>query len=403
MTRPTATDLKARALAAVDSLSAEAIAIAKDLHANPEVGWRTERSAALLTDYLERHGMFVEKAVAELGSVSDVDCSFRASIPERIGDGVGVALLAEYDALPGLGHGCSHNLIGTIAATAGIAVKRALEGSGVSGNVYVMGCPFEEGGGGKIYMIDAGVFDVADVSIMWHGSSDVRVGSPNIAASGMTYTFTGKSAHSGANPHLGINAADAAMLTFAGVNALRQHVTSDVRIHGIIQEGGAAANSVPDRAVVRMMTRAASYKNIETLRDRVHDCARGAALMTGATLEIEEDPVYAERLVVPSLREVVLDNLGLVGLEQPDGDPQTFASADSGNVSQYIPHVTFNLPLDTKGSVPHTVAFAEACNTEMAWDALVTAAKIMAASALDLILDPQRVGAIKAEHKALKG
>src|SRR5690606_37109450 len=155
--------LKARALAAVDSLSAEAIAIAKDLHANPEVGWRTERSAALLTDYLERHGMFVEKAVAELGSGSDVDCSFRASIPERIGDGVGVALLAEYDALPGLGHGCSHNLIGTIAATAGIAVKRALEGSGVSGNVYVMGCPFEEGGGGKIYMIDAGVFDVADV------------------------------------------------------------------------------------------------------------------------------------------------------------------------------------------------------------------------------------------------
>ncbi len=403
MTRPTASDLKARAFEAVDSLSAEAVAIAKDLHAHPEVGWRTQRSADLLTDYLEKHGMFVEKAVAELGDVSDVDCSFRASIPGHMDEHVGVALLAEYDALPGLGHGCSHNLIGTIAATTGIAVRRALEGSGVSGNVYVMGCPFEEGGGGKIYMIEAGVFDVADVSIMWHGSSEVRVGSPNIAASGMTYTFKGKSAHSGANPHHGINAADAAMLTFAGVNALRQHVTSDVRIHGIIQDGGAAANSVPDKAVVRMMTRASSYKNIERLRDRVHDCARGAALMTGATLEIEEDPVYAERLVIPGLREVVLDNLGLVGLERPDGDPQTFASADSGNVSQYIPHVTFNLPLDTKGSVPHTVAFAEACNTDMAWDALVTAAKIMAASAIDLILDPERVSAIKAEHAALKG
>ncbi|MBX3141125.1 MAG: M20 family metallopeptidase [Trueperaceae bacterium] len=401
MTKPNASELKSRAFAEVDALRGEAVAIAKDLHAHPEVGWRTQRSADLLTDYLEKHGMFVEKAVAELGEVSDVDCSFRASIPGHMGGGVGVALLAEYDALPGLGHGCSHNLIGTIAATAGIAVRRAL--GDVPGNVYVMGCPFEEGGGGKIYMIDAGVFDVADVSIMWHGSSDVRVGSPNIAASGMTYTFTGKSAHSGANPHQGINAADAAMLTFAGVNALRQHVTSDVRIHGIIEDGGVAANSVPDKAVVRMMTRAASYKNIERVRERVHDCARGAALMTGAKLEIAEDPVYAERLVVPGLREVVIGNLGLVGLERPDGDPQTFASADSGNVSQYIPHVTFNLPLDTKGSVPHTVAFAEACNTDMAWDALVTAAKIMAASAIDLILDPERVSAIKAEHAALKG
>lgn len=279
MTKPianeqSARDLKARAFAQIDSLRDEAVAIAKDLHAHPEVGWRTQRSADLLTDYMEKHGMFVEKAVADLGGVSDVDCSFRASIPGQMGEGVGVALLAEYDALPGLGHGCSHNLIGTIAATAGIAVREALEGSGVSGNVYVMGCPFEEGGGGKVYMIEAGTFDVADVSIMWHGSNAVRVGSPNISASGMTYTFTGKSAHSGASPHEGINAADAAMLTFAGVNALRQHVTSDVRIHGIIEEGGVAANTVPERAVVRMMTRAMSYKNIESLRERVHNCAR---------------------------------------------------------------------------------------------------------------------------------
>lgn len=395
MTTPTASQLKEHALREVDALREEAIRIALDIHANPELGWETPRSAGLLMDYLERHGMFVERGVA------DLDWSFRASIPGRMGDRVGVAMLAEYDALPGLGHACSHNLIGTIAATAGIAVKRVLGEQ--AGNVYVMGCPFEEGGGGKIYMLEAGVFDVADVSFMWHGGNALRVGSPNIAASGMTYTFKGKPAHSGQSPHLGVNAADAAMLTFAGVNALRQHVTSDVRIHGIIEDGGRAPNIVPEHAVVKMMTRAMSHKGIEQLRERVHDCARGAALMTGATLEIVEDPIYAERLVVPGMQEVVRGNLGLLGLEPPDSDPQSFASADSGNVSQVIPHVTFTLPLDTKGSVPHTAAFEVACASEMAMEALITAAKLMAASAIDLLTDPARVEAIKAEHARLKG
>ena len=386
--------LKHHAFAEIDALRDEAVAIAKEIHANPEVGWETPHAAGLLTGYLERHGMLVEKGVA------DLECAFRGSAPGREGQGPGVALLAEYDALPGIGHACSHNLIGTIAATAGIAVSKVL--GQLEGNVYVMGCPFEEGGGGKVFMIERGVFDVADVSIMWHGNNEVRVGSPNIAASGATYTFTGKPAHSGQAPHLGVNAADAAMLTFAGVNALRQHVTPDVRIHGIIEEAGTAANIVPERAVVRMMTRAFSYEDVQALRERVHDCARGAALMTGATLEIEEDMLYAERLIVPSLREVVLESLDLVGIERPDSDPQSFASADSGNVSQLIPHVTFTLPVDDRGSVPHTAAFAEACDGPMAYEALVTAAKIMAASAIELLADPERLAAIKAEHARLK-
>jgi len=386
--------LKRQAFDVIDNLREEAVNIAKDIHVNPELGWDTPRSAGLLIDYLERHGMAVERGVAGL------DCAFRASNPGRSEEGVGVAPLAEYDALPGLGHACSHNLIGTIAATAGIAVSQVMGDR--AGNVYVMGCPFEEGGGGKIIMIDQGVFDVADVSLMWHGSNQVQVGSPNIAAASMTYTFTGKPAHSGQSPHEGVNAADAAMLTFAGVNALRQHVKPDVRIHGIIEEAGSAANIVPDRAVVQMMTRATSHHDLQDLRERVHNCARGAAMMTGASLDVHEEPLYAERLVVPRLCDVVLENLQLVGINRPEADPQTFASADSGNVSQLIPHVTFTLPLDTKGSVPHTAAFAEACNSEMAYKALVTAAKIMAASAIDLLSEPDRVAAIQAQHSELR-
>src|SRR5690606_18800712 len=144
-----------------------------------------------------------------------------------------------------LGHACSHNLIGTIAAGAGIAIARVLREADIPGSVYVMGTPFEEGGGGKIYMLDEGIFDVADVSFMWHGSNRVQVGSPNIAAQGLKFQFHGVEAHAGANPHEGINAADAAMFTFAAINALRQHVTSDVRIHGIITSAGDAPTTTP--------------------------------------------------------------------------------------------------------------------------------------------------------------
>lgn len=389
--------LKQAAFAAIDALRDEAVAIAKDMHANPELGWETPRSAGLLTDYLEKHGMNVEKAVAGV----EVDYSFRATGPNGNTDGPGIALLAEYDALPEIGHACSHSLIGTIAATAGIAVNKVL-GDLPGGNVYVMGCPFEEGGGGKIYMIENGAFEPTDVSLMFHGGADVRVGSPNIAACSMTYEFFGQPSHSGASPEKGINAADAAMLTFAGVNAMRQHTTSDSRISGVIEDGGTAMNVTPEYARVVMMTRAATYESVQELRERVHNCARGAATMTGTRLEIHEEPVYAERLIVPSLKDVVHGNLGLVDVPQPDGDPQTFASADSGNVSQYIPHVTFMLPMDDKGSTPHTAAFAAACNTEFAFEQMIKAAKIMAATAIDLLSDHDRVAAIKAEHSELK-
>ncbi len=386
---------QARAYARIDALREEAIAIARDIHAHPEVGWETPRSAGKLIDYMQKHGLAVERGVA------DLDHAFRASIPGRMGQGVGVAMLAEYDALPGLGHACSHNLIGTIAATAGIAVKDALPDD-VAGNVYVMGCPFEEGGGGKIYMIEAGVFEPADVSLMWHGGKDVRVGTPNIAAGMMTYTFSGRSAHTGLDPHTGINAGDAAMLLFAGVNALRQHITSDTRISGFIADGGAAVNIVPDRTVVQMMARGMSHLTLQQVIDRVHDCARGAALMTGCSVEIESSPVFAERLIVPGLREVMLRNLRGLGVDAPDEDPQSFASADSGNVSQLIPHVTYTLPLDEAGSSPHTLAFAAACDTPMAWDALITAAKAMAGAAIDLIAQPELAAALKAEHAEWK-
>lgn len=389
--------LKEAAFAKIDSLKNEATAIAKSIHANPEVGWDTPHAANLLMNYLEKHGLNVEKEVAGV----DIDYSFRASSPAGNADGPGVALLAEYDALDEMGHACSHSLIGTIAATAGIAVNEVMSDL-PGGNVFVMGCPYEEGGGGKIFMLDNGAFDPTDVSLMFHGSGDVRVGSSTNAATKMTYEFYGQAAHSGQNPHLGVNAADASMLTFAGVNALRQHITSDSRISGTIEDGGAAMNITPDYSRVGMMVRAGTYEAVEKLRERVNNCARGAALMTGTRLEIEEFPIYADTIVVDSLREAIIENLPLVNVDAPTSNPPGFASADSGNVSQFIPHATFTLPMDDKGSTPHTIPFMEACNTDFAFDQMIKAAKIMAATTIDFLANPDQVEAIKAEHARRK-
>jgi amidohydrolase len=394
---PDVRELKERACQVIDQLRPHMEAIAADIHAHPEVGWDTPRSAGRLTEFLAEYGMEVERGVAGL------DCAFRAVTPGRAaGTHPAVCFLAEYDALPGLGHACGHNLIGTVASAAGIAVSKVLQEAGLPGAAYVMGTPFEEGGGGKIIMVDKGVFDACDASLMFHpgGGGQVRVGSPNIAAHMLKFKFYGKSAHSGAAPHEGVNAADAAMLTFMAVNAMRQHVTGDVRIHGIITRGGEAANIVPAYAEVSMSVRALNYRTLSAVVERVRNCARAGAMASGARLEVEEGLTFRERVVLPAYRQVVCDNLPALGLPVPEGDPQTYASADSGNVSYRIPHVTFNLPVsESPAVVPHTPEFAAATNSDMARTAMNQAAKLMAMAALDLLTDPGKLAAIQAQHR----
>ncbi|MBX6350384.1 MAG: amidohydrolase [Clostridia bacterium] len=386
--------VKDAALELVDELGPEMDEIAHDLHEHPETGWDTPRSADRLAAFLDRHGLFVERPVAGLA------CAFRAYAKDRFGQHPAVCHLAEFDALPGLGHACGHNLIGTVASAAGIAVTRVLERFGLPGVVYVMGTPYEEGGGGKIVMLEHGVFDVADASLMFHPSNAIRAGSPNIAAHPLTVRFRGREAHAGNNPHEGANAADAAMIAFAAVNALRQHVTSDVRIHGIIAKAGDAPNTIPAYAEVRLIVRAATRARLLEVAEKVRNCFRAGALATGCQVEFEEGLTFLERVVVPEYRELGLANLPRLGLPVPEDDPQTFASADSGNVSYKIPHLTFNLPIsDDPKVVPHTPAFAEAADSDRARQAMRLAAKWMALIALDVLLRPEALAAIQAGHR----
>jgi amidohydrolase len=396
MPSPDTRELKQRVCQILDQLRPHMEAIASDIHAHPETGWDTPRSAARLTEFVAEYGMEVETGVAGLA------CAFRAATAGRAaGAHPAVCLLAEYDALPGLGHACGHNLIGTVASAAGIAVSKVLQESGLAGVAYVMGTPFEEGGGGKIVMVDRGIFDVADASLMFHpGSGAPRVGGPNIAAHMLKFSFHGRSAHSGAAPHEGVNAADAAMLTFTAINAMRQHVTEDVRIHGIITKGGEAANIVPALAEISMSVRAINYRRLREVVERVRNCARAGAMAAGCRLEIEEGLTFKERVVLQSYRQAVIENMPALGLPVPAADPQGYASADSGNVSHKIPHVTFNLPISTQRIGGHTPEFAAAADSDQGRRAMHQAAKLMAMTAIDLLADPDKLAAIQAEHRA---
>lgn len=387
-------ELRAGVMQAVEGLRPELDSLAADIHADPETGWQTPRAVQRLTAFLAAHGLQVERGLAGL------DCAFRAVRADRFATRPAVCLLAEFDALPGLGHACGHNLIGTAACGAAVALGRVLDEAGLPGAVYVMGTPFEEGGGGKVVMVREGVFDVADASLMFHPGNRLRVGSPNIAAQLLVLSFHGRAAHAGAAPQDGVNAADAAMLTFAGINALRQHVTADVRIHGIVTDGGRAANIVPDFARVELQVRARNRSALEAVRGRVLDCARGGALAAGARLEVEEGLMFFERLVLRSYRQVALDNLPALGLAPPAGDPQTFASADSGNVSHRIPHLTFNLPItDDPEAAPHTPQFNVAAGSDRGRATMVQAAQLLALCALDLLTRPGLLATIQAEHR----
>ncbi len=391
--------LKARACAEVDALRPAMDAVAHAIHDDPEVGWETPRSAARLEDFLEAEGMAVERDVVGL------PCAFRAAGTAAAGGGhPAVAFLAEYDALPKVGHGCGHNLIGATACGAGIAVSRILAAAGLPGTAYVMGTPFEEGGGGKIVLLERGVFDGVDASLMFHPGTggEVRAGSPNNACHFMTFRYYGKAAHTGAAPWEGVNAADAAMFFFAAVNALRQHLTADVRVSGVIREGGESAGIVPDYAEVPMPVRGRSYRSILPVIEKVKDCARAGALATGCRLEIDEGPTFLEHVLLDSYRALVNESLPEMGVPPIAGvGPHVTASADSGNISQKLPHLTLGLPIEMRKDVAlHTTAFAAAADSDLGRDAMNRAAKVLAMCALDLIAEPERLAAIRAEHRA---
>jgi amidohydrolase len=376
--------LKQRAIAEVDVRRGELIRIADTIHANPELGFEEYEAAALLSGTLEKNGFAVERGVAGM------ETAFVATLRGQNG-GPTVAFLAEYDALAGLGHACGHNIIGTAAVGAGLAMKTVFPE--LAGTIHVIGTPAEEGGGGKAIMVDAGVFTGIDVAMMVHPSSRNLLGRLALTAYPINIEFFGKPAHAAGAPDKGINALDAVIQTYNSINALRQHLRDDVRIHGVITHGGDAPNIVPEYAEAQFIARAADTSYAAEVLEKVRACAEGAALATGARLEFKQrGPRYDARMPNPKLMSLFKKNMEALGLdvELATGN-ERMGSSDIGNVSQVIPAIHPYIAIAPEDIAGHTNEFRKASASPAGHEGLVNGAKAMAMTAVDLLAVPANV------------
>ena len=389
---------------AIEAARSELVEVALDIHAHPELNYQEQHAAQLLSGTLEKHGFKIERGVG------GVETAFTATLPGGSGDGPTVAVLAEYDALPEIGHGCGHNLIAMAAIGAGLGLKANL--ANLPGKVMVIGTPAEEGGGGKIRMLDAGVFKDVDVVLSSHPSSnrtviptDIPMGeSWSLAMVGYRYIFHGKAAHAAAMPHEGINALNGVIHLFSGIDSLRQHLREDTRIHGIITDGGMAPNVVPEYAAANFMLRCRDRDYLSNvIVGRVLQAAEGAAAMTGCRLEVEEYYPFYENVRPNSIiAGLLLNNAGLSGLpldEPLPGRQGSAASTDFGNVSQALPAYELRYAVSKTPVASHSREMTETATSEYALNAAINVAKAMTLTACDLLLDPSTLSAAQAEFE----
>lgn len=385
-------DQKNKIVYTVDQLAPTMKALALNIHTNPELSFEEVRSAAALIAPLRAAGFEIEERLG------DMPTAFRA-IFDSGKPGPTIALLAEYDALVDLGHACGHNLIGTASITAALALKEGFPD--LCGRIEVIGTPAEEEGGGKIILADKGVFDHHDAVMMFHPRDKTMVVRGGLACVDAVFKFYGKAAHAASAPQNGVSALDAVIHTFVGINSLRQFFTDDVRVHGIITNGGSATNIVPAYAEAKFLLRANTVKGLSVVRDKVFAAARGAADISGARLEIEEGLTYAERNNNLALAEFFRQNLDILGVEVvPPPRSGGIGSSDIGNVSQITAAIHPYLRI---GDVmPHTPEFAAAAGSEAGLQAMLNAAKALAMTAVDLIASPEMLAAVRQEFLTWK-
>jgi amidohydrolase len=310
-------------------------------------------------------------------------------------------LLAEYDALPGVGHACGHSLICAIAVGAAAAAKKAADQYG--GSVVVIGTPAEENYGGKIVMARKGAFDDLDAAILVHPDSVDIAAVPAIACQQMNVEFFGKAAHASANPAAGINALDAMILAFNNINALRQQIRSDGRIHGIITDGGQAANIIPEHTAGEFYVRAADDAYLDELLEKVLNCFVSAALATGARLEYKPDELrYAGMRSNITLAQLYVDNMRTVGREVMLALPvltTNLFSTDMGNVSHRTAAIHAMVSIAPPGISPHTAEFASAAGSDSGFKGMNDAAKAVAMMIVDLLSNKETMKKVRTEFE----
>lgn len=363
----------------IESIRDDLIELSHSIHKNPETSFNEYKTVAIIIDFLKKYGYEVQEKYC------GIDTSFKAVIKGRE-NGPKISFLAEYDALRGIGHGCGHNIIATCAAGAFIGLAEIIKD--YAGEVSIIGTPAEEGGAGKVLLLDRGGFDNTEYALMMHPSSGGNnlVGRGGRAASSVTVSFKGKAAHSSV-PSNGINALSAAISVFNQIDMVRPNFQIQDNINGIILEGGVASNIIPELSVCEFSIRAETMLRIKELITLVEECIARAESLTGAKAEIKVEPIYAERYPNMPMCEAFKCNMSELGVEMFYPDPTVlYGSSDIGNVSIKIPAIHDYLSItDDKTIQSHSSEYTKAAAMPQADDICIKGAKGLAMTGFDIL------------------
>lgn len=368
--------------------------LALAIHEKPEVSNYEFFACEALSNQLKEEGFEVEVDVA--GHRTGFDARYKSGKP-----GPTIAFLAEYDALPGIGHACGHNIFGTTSSLAAVALKSVIDEIG--GEIRVYGTPGEEGGengSAKGSFVREGFLNDVDAALCVHPGYEHGLSGPSLANDPVDVEFFGRSSHASAAPEKGINALDSILFVYNAVNALRQHLTDDVRIHGVITHGGDAANVVPDYASARFYLRAATRPTLNDVYEKFENIVKAAALATGATYKFGLFQNSVDNTVLtPSFDAIYEKKLNDYGLEATREIPaKGGGSTDVGNISQVVPTIQPSISISDSYIAGHSIEFKAASRSEKGLNSIALGAKILARTAYDLIVDSELLDSIKAEH-----
>ena len=385
----------------VEELKEDLLKLSHDIHSNPEIKWEEFLAVENISKLLNKYDI-------KTNVIKDLPTAFTATIKGN-SDGPVIAFLAEYDALPDIGHACGHNLIAITNVGAFLGFL-ALNGD-FPGEVRLIGTPAEEADGGKITLLEKKIFEDIDISLSSHGSSHETIFWENVPmGEGMSlaefpivYEFYGKSSHAAASPEKGLNALNAVLHLFSGIDSIRQHVTDDVRIHGIITEGGKAPNIVPDFCSADFLIRSKSTSYLENLRNKINNIAQGAALMTGTELKIITTDIGYKDVIpnttIAGIGKNMIDEMDIIIDPQPPNKYGSGGGTDFGNISHVMPSYAFNFAVSQTPVTGHSPDMEKASISDLAHKNSICVAKVMASTALLLIEDESIYNKVQTEFK----
>lgn len=385
---------KALAMGEVDRRAAQLVGLSHEIHAHPELGFEERRAAVALTQALESEGLEVQRGAFGLETAFAARARGRAEAT-----GPTVAVLCEYDALPGIGHACGHNIIAAAGLGAGVAAAAVARAGGIAGQIVVLGTPAEEGGGGKILLGQAGAFAGVDAALMVHPAGADLTEMSVIAVAMWEVAYHGRAAHAAASPWKGANALDAAVLGYNAVAALRQHLAPNERVHGIFTQAGDKPNIVPEHAVAHWYVRSPTLASLEPLKDRVLAALAGAASAAGCEMRWRRlCPDHAQLVTNGPLAALYGANSARLGrpLAVPTADSGVVGSTDMGNVSQWVPSIHPMIRVSPPEVTIHTEEFARYAAGPEGDRAVLDGAKALAMTVLDLWLRPEALSEVRA-------